>query len=120
MLAAAAVAITMVASTSAAQAQSRTYRVSVWASNVNVRDNTSSPACNQYPSVSNCWRVLFKVSKQDILVYCQKRGQPVTDSGYHSEWWSYVVTRPGLPSGWISNVYIRGKAHLDGVPDCTF
>jgi hypothetical protein len=94
--------------------------VYVWATNVNVRDNTSGPNCNAYPSAANCPGIVRKVSQQEIGVYCQKRGQPVSDSGYSSEWWSYTYNGPYKASGWTSNVYIRGNAHLDGIPDCTF
>jgi hypothetical protein len=94
--------------------------VYVWATNVNVRDNTSGPNCNAYPSAANCPGIVRKVSQEEIGVYCQKRGQPVSDSGYSSEWWSYTYNGPYRASGWTSNVYIRGNAHLDGVPDCTF
>ncbi|HEY7487298.1 MAG TPA: hypothetical protein VH912_22775 [Streptosporangiaceae bacterium] len=103
-----------------APAAQQLFWVYVWATNVNVRDNTSGPNCNAYPSVDNCPGIVRKVSRQEIGVYCQKRGQPVSDSGYHSEWWSYTYNGPHHASGWTSNVYIRGKAHLDGVPDCTF
>jgi hypothetical protein len=95
--------------------------VYVWASNVNVRANRSGDrACLDYPSVGNCPDVIMKVSRQNIVVYCQKKGQPVSDSGYSSEWWSYTYTGSRGPTGWTSNVYIRGNAHLDGVPDCAF
>jgi hypothetical protein len=94
--------------------------VYVWATNVNIRDNTSGPNCNAYPSPSNCPGIVRTVSRQEIGVYCQKRGQPVSDSGYYSEWWSYTYNGPYRASGWTSNVYIRGEAHLVGVPDCTF
>jgi hypothetical protein len=94
--------------------------VYVWATNVNVRDNTSGPNCNAYPSAGNCPGIVRKVSREEIGVYCQKRGQPVSDSGYYSEWWSYTYNGPYRASGWTSNVYIRGNAHLDGVPDCAF
>ncbi|TDB87541.1 hypothetical protein [Actinomadura sp. 7K534] len=93
--------------------------VYVWATNVNVRRGNTG-ACTDYPSTGNCPIIIRKVSKQEIGVYCQKRGQPVSDSGYSSEWWSYVYNGAYQPSGFVSNVYIRGKAHLDGVPDCTW
>jgi hypothetical protein len=70
--------------------------VYVWATNVNVRDNTSGPNCNAYPSAANCPGIVRKVSQENITVYCQKRGQPVSDSGYHSEWW---VTRTTALTG---------------------
>ncbi|KAB2340415.1 hypothetical protein [Actinomadura rudentiformis] len=114
MLAAGTVAVTA----APAKAEVTVY---VWASNVNVRTSLAgNRACTDYPSARNCPDVVTKVSKQNIVVYCQKKGQPVSDSGYSSEWWSYMYAGYHRPTSWISNVYIRGKAHLDGVPDCTF
>lgn len=101
------------------RAADRIVWVYVWATNVNVRTG-GTRACVEYPSTGNCPTIIRKVSKQEIGVYCQKRGQPVSDSGYYSEWWSYTYNGGYQPSGWVSNVYIRGKAHLDGVPDCAF
>jgi len=75
---------------------------------------------SNYPSTTNCPTIYRKVSTQNIGVYCQKRGQPVSDSGYSSEWWSYTYNGAEQPTGWVSNVFIRGKAHLDGVPDCAW
>ena len=92
----------------------------VWATNVNVRDETSGPNCYHYPSIANCPGIVRTVSKENITVTCQKRGQLITDSGYSSEWWSYTLNGSYRPSGWTSNVYIRGNAHLDGVPDCAW
>ncbi|RKS76269.1 hypothetical protein BZB76_1620 [Actinomadura pelletieri DSM 43383] len=92
------------------------YGVYVWASNVNIRWNPGD-ACDDYPSVANCARIVRKVSRQEIAVYCQKRGQLVREGGYSSEWWSYA-DNPHAPAGYLSNVYIRGKAKLDGVPVC--
>jgi hypothetical protein len=95
--------------------------VYVWATNVNLRYSRVTGACTDFPSVFNCETVLKKVSREWVAVYCQKRGQRITDSGYSSEWWSYKASISGYePTTWINNVYIRGAAHLDGVPDCTF
>ncbi|MFA1547756.1 hypothetical protein [Actinomadura chokoriensis] len=93
--------------------------VYVWATNVNVRVG-STAACSNYPSTTNCPTIYRKVSEQNIGVYCQKRGQPISNSGYSSEWWSYTYNGSERPTGWVSNVFIRGKAHLDGVPDCAW
>ncbi|GAA0595440.1 hypothetical protein [Actinomadura livida] len=101
------------------RAADRIVWVYVWATNVNVRRGNTG-ACTDYPSTGNCPIIIRKVSKQEIGVYCQKRGQMVSDSGYSSEWWSYTYNGGDQPSGFVSNVYIRGKAHLDGVPDCAW
>lgn len=117
MLATIAAAIAMGALAGSAHALVTVY---VWATNVNLRYSQRTRACVEYPSVSNCETVFRRVSRQNIGVHCQKRGQPISAAGYYSEWWSYVSPIGNGPTTWISNVYVRGKAHLDGVPDCTF
>ncbi|MGY0071027.1 C40 family peptidase [Streptomyces sp. QTS137] len=49
-----------------------------------------------------------------IRVQCQKHAEPVTSEGYTNDVWSY------LPDyrAWMTNIYIKGPAWLDGVPDC--
>ncbi|MBT3154278.1 C40 family peptidase [Streptomyces sp. CHD11] len=49
-----------------------------------------------------------------IRVQCQKHAEEVTSDGYTNDVWSY------LPDyrAWVTNIYIRGAAWLDGVPDC--
>ncbi|MCX2926169.1 C40 family peptidase [Streptomyces sp. NEAU-W12] len=49
-----------------------------------------------------------------IRVQCQKHAEPVTSEGYTNDAWSY------LPDyrAWVTNIYIKGPAWLDGVPDC--
>ncbi|URN15912.1 MULTISPECIES: C40 family peptidase [Streptomyces] len=51
-----------------------------------------------------------------IRVQCQKHAEEVTSEGYTNDAWSY------LPDyrAWVTNIYIKGPAWLDGVPTCTF
>ncbi|WP_412078657.1 NlpC/P60 family protein [Streptomyces xanthophaeus] len=49
-----------------------------------------------------------------IRVGCQKHAEEVTSDGYTNDAWSY------LPDyrAWVSNIYVRGAAWLEGVPTC--
>ncbi|WP_405466957.1 NlpC/P60 family protein [Streptomyces jietaisiensis] len=49
-----------------------------------------------------------------VRVECQKHAQTVTAEGYTNDAWSY------LPEyrAWITNIYLKGPAWLDGVPTC--
>ncbi|MGW7030962.1 NlpC/P60 family protein [Streptomyces xanthophaeus] len=49
-----------------------------------------------------------------VRVGCQKHAEEVTSDGYTNDAWSY------LPDyrAWVSNIYVRGPAWLDGVPTC--
>ncbi|MFF4318152.1 C40 family peptidase [Streptomyces sp. NPDC001568] len=49
-----------------------------------------------------------------VRVECQKRAEMVTADGYTNDAWSY------LPEyrAWITNIYLKGPAWLDGVPTC--
>ncbi|MGW6943653.1 hypothetical protein ACWGF3_32255 [Streptomyces xanthophaeus] len=49
-----------------------------------------------------------------VRVGCQKHAEEVTSDGYTNDAWSY------LPDyrAWVSNIYVRGSAWLDGVPTC--
>ncbi|MEU6370218.1 NlpC/P60 family protein [Streptomyces sp. NPDC046931] len=50
-----------------------------------------------------------------VRIECQKHAELVTADGYTNDAWSY------LPDyrAWVTNIYIRGPAWLDGVPTCT-
>ncbi|MEU9027226.1 NlpC/P60 family protein [Streptomyces sp. NPDC048383] len=50
-----------------------------------------------------------------VRVECQKHAELVTADGYTNDAWSY------LPEyrAWISNIYLKGPAWLDGVPTCS-
>ena len=77
----------------------------VWASNVNVRQDTttSSAVVTTIPAPTT------------VTIKCQWHGTPVTDQGYTNDGWSYLPDY----NGWISNIYIKGTAWLDGIPECT-
>ncbi|MEU9731424.1 NlpC/P60 family protein [Streptomyces sp. NPDC048002] len=49
-----------------------------------------------------------------IRVHCQKHAEWVSAEGYENDVWSY------LPDyrAWVTNIYIKGPAWLEGVPDC--
>ncbi|MEV7415272.1 NlpC/P60 family protein [Streptomyces sp. NPDC089919] len=49
-----------------------------------------------------------------VRVQCQKHAQTVTAEGYTNDAWSYLPEY----GAWITNIYIRGGAWLDGVPTC--
>ncbi|MCC5033606.1 hypothetical protein DMH02_010325 [Streptomyces sp. WAC 00631] len=89
--------------------------VYVWATNVNVRNSYSS-TCDNYPSRANCATVT-RVSATWVNAWCQTPGETINDSGYSSRWWTFLQA-PNGTWGWVSNVYIRGEAHLSNVPDC--
>ncbi|MGW0719281.1 hypothetical protein ACWD3K_31705 [Streptomyces sp. NPDC002778] len=95
--------------------------VHVWASGVNVRNAASGAPfeqCKTYPSRQNC-QVVATVSQTTVTAYCQKQGEPISDSGYSSRWWTYLKS-PSGQWGWVNNVYITGDEHLAGVSDCAF
>ncbi|MGW0915311.1 hypothetical protein ACWD1Z_26710 [Streptomyces sp. NPDC002784] len=95
--------------------------VHVWASGVNVRNAASGAPfeqCKTYPSRQNC-QVVATVSQTAVTAYCQKQGEPISDSGYSSRWWTYLKS-PSGQWGWVNNVYITGDEHLAGVSDCAF
>ncbi|MFD3873007.1 C40 family peptidase [Streptomyces sp. NPDC058623] len=50
-----------------------------------------------------------------VRVECQKHAELVTSDGYTNDAWSY------LPEyrAWITNIYLKGPAWLDGVPTCS-
>ncbi|MFJ5775475.1 NlpC/P60 family protein [Streptomyces sp. NPDC093094] len=49
-----------------------------------------------------------------VRVRCQKHAERVTAEGYTNDVWSY------LPDyrAWVTNIYLKGPARLDGVPAC--
>jgi cell wall-associated NlpC family hydrolase len=50
-----------------------------------------------------------------IRVQCQKHAEWVTSDGYTNDAWSYLPDY----KAWVTNIYIKGPAWLEGVPDCT-
>ena len=88
--------------------------VHIWATSVNVRHGGS--ACSSSPSTSSCPTVGAHLNAGNQKALCQRAGQKITDSGYTSTYWTWLALSSG--SGFVSNVYITGAAHLAGVPDC--
>ncbi|MFC4498860.1 MULTISPECIES: NlpC/P60 family protein [Streptomyces] len=66
------------------------------------------------PSVGAA-RVYAFPQSTTIRVQCQKHAELVTSDGYTNDAWSY------LPDyrAWMTNIYIKGPAWLEGVPTCT-
>ncbi|MFF5970061.1 cutinase family protein [Streptomyces sp. NPDC012769] len=77
---------------------------STWGDGVNVR---SAPA--RAATV-----VTTLVGPTSITVQCQKRGETVTAEGITNDVWSYLPEY----QGWITNIYVKGAAWLEGVPAC--
>ncbi|MDA5283399.1 NlpC/P60 family protein [Streptomyces sp. Isolate_45] len=65
------------------------------------------------PSTSS-GRVHRFAGPTSVRVECQKHAETVTAEGYTNDAWSY------LPEyrAWITNIYLKGPAWLDGVPTC--
>lgn len=49
-----------------------------------------------------------------IRVKCQKHADWVSSDGYENDVWSYLPDY----DAWMTNIYIKGPAWLEGVPDC--
>ncbi|WP_433548856.1 C40 family peptidase [Streptomyces sp. CA-294286] len=49
-----------------------------------------------------------------VRIQCQKRAQRVTAEGITNDAWSYLPDH----RSWITNIYIKGPAWLEGVPTC--
>ncbi|MCM2417309.1 NlpC/P60 family protein [Streptomyces sp. RKAG293] len=49
-----------------------------------------------------------------VTIDCQVHGQSVTAEGITNDGWSHLADR----QAWISNIYVKGAAWLDGVPAC--
>ncbi|MFE1897859.1 C40 family peptidase [Streptomyces yangpuensis] len=49
-----------------------------------------------------------------VRIECQKHAEPVTAEGYTNDAWSYLPEY----GAWITNIYIKGPAWLDGVRTC--
>ncbi|AVZ76918.1 hypothetical protein SLUN_36780 [Streptomyces lunaelactis] len=61
-------------------------------------------------------RVYALAQPTTIRVECQKHAELVTSDGYTNDAWSYLPDY----KAWVTNIYIKGPAWLDGVPTCTF
>ncbi|MBC9727545.1 hypothetical protein [Streptomyces sp. TRM68367] len=101
---------TATAADSGAQAQ-----YTVWATDVNVRDNPNDVAvCDNNPSPANCPRVVGQLQpNQPFEAVCQNQGQVVGGN----EWW--VLAERGDMLGWIASYYVDHAANkLPDVPEC--
>lgn len=65
------------------------------------------------PSVS-AGRVYAFPDATSIRVECQKHAEVVTSDGYTNDAWAYLPDY----KAWMTNIYIKGPAWLDGVPTC--
>lgn len=79
-------------------------RFQTWATNVNVRAEARTTAA----------KVATLATPIGLDVVCQRQGDTVSDGGVTNNWWSKIAS----PAGYVSNVYIKGPAKLDGVPEC--
>jgi hypothetical protein len=77
---------------------------STWGTDVNVRSQPSASA-----SV-----VTSFAGPTAIHIDCQKHAESVTAAGVTNDAWAHL---PDL-NGWVSNIFVKGAAWLDGVPDC--
>ncbi|MFE9483869.1 C40 family peptidase [Streptomyces spororaveus] len=76
-----------------------TWGADVW---THEEPSTGSPRVHRFPGPTS------------VRVECQKHAETVTADGYTNDAWSYL---PEYGS-WITNIYIKGAAWLDGVPTC--
>ncbi|MEV0317992.1 hypothetical protein ACIBKX_06995 [Streptomyces sp. NPDC050658] len=87
----------------------------VWATDVNVRDNPQSPAtCDGFPSPGNCPTVSGKLQPgQQFEAKCQRKGETVSGN----EWWVFIER--GDSRGWIASYFVdTPDDQLPGVPVC--
>ncbi|MFD9793161.1 NlpC/P60 family protein [Streptomyces sp. NPDC059070] len=77
---------------------------STWGDSVNVRST---------PSRSGSVVTTFSAPTA-IHIDCQKHAESVTAEGITNDAWSHL---PDV-GGWVSNIFVKGAAWLDGVPDC--
>ena len=87
----------------------------VWATDVNVRDNPNDVAtCDNNPSTANCPRVVGKLQpNQPFEAVCQNQGQVVGGN----EWW--VLVERGDMLGWMAGYYVDHPDNkLPNVPEC--
>lgn len=87
----------------------------VWATDVNVRDNPQSPAtCDGFPSPGNCPVVSGKLQPgQQFEARCQRKGETVSGN----DWWVFIER--GDSRGWIAGYFVDTPSNqLPGVPVC--
>ncbi|MFB6560357.1 C40 family peptidase [Streptomyces sp. NPDC056400] len=76
-----------------------TWGTDVW---THEEPSTGSPRVHRFPGPTT------------VRIECQKHAQSVTAEGYTNDAWSYLPEY----GAWITNIYIKGAAWLDGVPTC--
>ncbi|WP_329389845.1 NlpC/P60 family protein [Streptomyces sp. NBC_01351] len=76
-----------------------TWGTDVW---THREPSTASPRVHRFPGPTT------------VRVDCQKHAEPVTAEGYTNDAWSYLPEY----EAWITNIYIKGAAWLDGVRTC--
>ncbi|MER6563240.1 NlpC/P60 family protein [Streptomyces sp. NPDC001027] len=80
------------------------HAYSTWGTGVTIRSTPSAGA-----------GVVTRLSgPTGVAVSCQKHAESVTAEGYTNDTWSYLPEY----QGWISNIYMKGDAWLDGVRNC--
>lgn len=87
----------------------------VWATDVNVRDNPQSPAtCDGFPSPGNCPTVSGKLQPgEQFEARCQRQGEAVSGN----DWWVFIER--GDSRGWIASYFVDTPSNqLPGVPVC--
>ena len=105
----------------------RTYRIDVWASQVNVRDPVGFHG-GLWPA--RWGRVVGHVGPGRVLAGCQTWTYPrlgeVRYGPYKNSWWMWVIVGSGtrsrpLYAGYISDVFVRGGSNnrpVPGIPYC--
>ncbi|MET7708356.1 hypothetical protein [Micromonospora sp. NPDC005413] len=85
----------------------------VWASNVNVRQD-SSEQCYDAPAPWACPNILTKVSApQQVYIVCQKAGETVGGNPY------WVMVRANGVQGWMASYYTNNATNwIDGLDIC--
>ncbi|GAA3116021.1 hypothetical protein ACFQ0X_40765 [Streptomyces rectiviolaceus] len=110
--------LAMTAGTASAEAAPKAEAAAaftVWATDVNVRDNPQSPAtCDGFPSPGNCPVVSGKLQPgQQFEARCQRKGEAVSGN----DWWVFIER--GDSRGWIASYFVDTPSNqLPGVPVC--
>jgi len=92
--------------------------VTVWATNVNVRDCTQGGDVT-YPSTACLVVDRLAGGGESVGAVCQQAGQTITYDGYSSNYWTQLVGDNGI-AGFTSNVFLVGGVTISGVPFCNY
>lgn len=90
--------------------------VTIWATNVNVRDPFSGN-CLGFPSTSCSVIDHLAGGNERVEAACQEPGQTITVDGITNNWWMLLFGDNGS-EGWTSNIFIVGGTTIAGVPNC--